>query len=354
MRAEAAARIGSPRVPEGVANELGGSAAAASSVRYEGVTKRYAGAEAPAVEDLSLEVAAGEICVLVGPSGCGKTTAMRMANRTVEITEGEILIGDVSVREREPAQLRREIGYVIQQIGLFPHRTIAQNIATVPDLLGWDEGSHRRACRGAAGADRARPRARLPLPGPALRRPAAAGRGGAGAGRRPAGDADGRAVRSDRPDQPRTAPERVPPPSGRDPQDGPLRHPRHRRGDQDGRPDRGHARGRAPGPVRDAGGAADGPQRRLRRGLRRRRPGAEAAGADAGAGHQPLGGAAGLRRPADRRGAHEARTGPRSPTRCWSTPSGGRSAGSASATSAARSCPSGPTARRIPSSTSTT
>ncbi len=126
-------------MPEGVANELGGSAAAASSVRYEGVTKRYAGAEAPAVEDLSLEVAAGEICVLVGPSGCGKTTAMRMANRTVEITEGEILIGDVSVREREPAQLRREIGYVIQQIGLFPHRTIAQNIATVPDLLGWEK-----------------------------------------------------------------------------------------------------------------------------------------------------------------------------------------------------------------------
>ena len=81
---------------------------------------------------------AGEICVLVGPSGCGKTTAMRMANRMVEITEGDILIGDRSVRDRSPAELRREIGYVIQQIGLFPHRTIAQNIATVPGLLGWD------------------------------------------------------------------------------------------------------------------------------------------------------------------------------------------------------------------------
>ena len=112
--------------------------AAASAVRYENVTKRYRGAVTAAVENLSLEVEAGEICVLVGPSGCGKTTAMRMANRTVEMTEGDIFIGDVSVRDREPAQLRREIGYVIQQIGLFPHRTIGQNIATVPNLLGWD------------------------------------------------------------------------------------------------------------------------------------------------------------------------------------------------------------------------
>ncbi len=76
-------------------------------------------------------------CVLVGPSGCGKTTAMRMVNRTVEMTEGDILIGERSVRERNPAQLRREIGYVIQQIGLFPHRTIAENVAAVPQLLGW-------------------------------------------------------------------------------------------------------------------------------------------------------------------------------------------------------------------------
>jgi len=108
-------------------------------VTYRNVTKRYAGQESDAVHDLSLEVAAGEICVLVGPSGCGKTTAMRMANRTVEITEGDILIGDASVRNREPAQLRRQIGYVIQQIGLFPHRTIGENIATVPGLVGWDK-----------------------------------------------------------------------------------------------------------------------------------------------------------------------------------------------------------------------
>ncbi len=109
----------------------------ASSVRYEETTKRYPGAAAPAVDKLTLEVPAGEICVLVGPSGCGKTTAMRMVNRTVEITSGDVLVGDRSVREREPARLRREIGYVIQQIGLFPHRTIAENIGAVPELLGW-------------------------------------------------------------------------------------------------------------------------------------------------------------------------------------------------------------------------
>jgi osmoprotectant transport system ATP-binding protein len=113
------------------------SQSGASSVRYEETTKLYPGASEPAVDHLSLEVPAGEICVLVGPSGCGKTTAMRMVNRTVEITSGDVLVGDRSVREREPAQLRREIGYVIQQIGLFPHRTISENIGAVPELLGW-------------------------------------------------------------------------------------------------------------------------------------------------------------------------------------------------------------------------
>jgi osmoprotectant transport system ATP-binding protein len=106
-------------------------------VRYEGATKRYGRSAKLAVDHLTLEVPAGEICVLVGPSGCGKTTAMRMVNRTVEISEGDIKIGEHSVRDRDPAQLRREIGYVIQQIGLFPHRTIAENVAAVPQLLGW-------------------------------------------------------------------------------------------------------------------------------------------------------------------------------------------------------------------------
>jgi osmoprotectant transport system ATP-binding protein len=113
------------------------SQSGASSVRYEETTKQYPGANAPAVDKLTLEVPAGEICVLVGPSGCGKTTAMRMVNRTVEITSGDVFVGDRSVRDREPAQLRREIGYVIQQIGLFPHRTISENIGAVPQLLGW-------------------------------------------------------------------------------------------------------------------------------------------------------------------------------------------------------------------------
>ena len=112
--------------------------AEAPSVVFSRVTKRYPGAEEPAVLELDLEVPGGEICVLVGPSGSGKTTAMRMVNRMVEITEGEILVGDTSVRERSPAQLRREMGYVIQQIGLFPHRTVTDNIATVPRLSGWD------------------------------------------------------------------------------------------------------------------------------------------------------------------------------------------------------------------------
>ncbi|MGN6201098.1 MAG: ABC transporter ATP-binding protein [Solirubrobacterales bacterium] len=119
------------------------STPAASSVRYDRTTKRYPGASEPAVDGLTLEVPAGEICVLVGPSGCGKTTAMRMVNRTVEITSGDVLIGEHSVRDREPAQLRREIGYVIQQIGLFPHRTISENIGAVPQLLGWDKGRIR-------------------------------------------------------------------------------------------------------------------------------------------------------------------------------------------------------------------
>lgn len=92
---------------------------------------------------LSLEVPAGEICVLVGPSGCGKTTAMRLVNRMIDITDGDILLDGRSVRERRPADLRRKIGYAIQQIGLFPHLSIADNIATVPRLLGWDRARVR-------------------------------------------------------------------------------------------------------------------------------------------------------------------------------------------------------------------
>jgi osmoprotectant transport system ATP-binding protein len=124
-------------VPAAEASEQ--SRGGASSVSYQGATKRYGNSSPPAVDHLDLEVEAGEICVLVGPSGCGKTTSMRMANRMIELSEGDILIGGESVKKRDASKLRREIGYVIQQVGLFPHRTIAQNIATVPQLLGWDK-----------------------------------------------------------------------------------------------------------------------------------------------------------------------------------------------------------------------
>ena len=111
----------------------------AAPLEFRHVGKRYPGASRAAIEDLSFAVPAGEICVLVGPSGCGKTTAMRLVNRMIDLTSGDILLDGVSVTKRKPAELRREIGYVIQQVGLFPHQTIAQNVATVPKLLGWDK-----------------------------------------------------------------------------------------------------------------------------------------------------------------------------------------------------------------------
>ena len=108
-------------------------------IEFRQVGKTYPGSDNPVVKDLSFEVPEGEICVLVGPSGCGKTTTMRMVNRLIEITEGEILINGEPNTAMSGTQLRRKIGYAIQQIGLFPHRTIADNIGTVPHLLGWDK-----------------------------------------------------------------------------------------------------------------------------------------------------------------------------------------------------------------------
>ena len=106
------------------------------AIRFESVRKEYAGSVA--VDDLSLAVREHELLVLVGPSGCGKSTTLRMANRLVEPTAGRIVLGDEDVTDVDPVALRRRIGYVIQNVGLFPHRTVEQNVATVPTLLGWD------------------------------------------------------------------------------------------------------------------------------------------------------------------------------------------------------------------------
>jgi len=110
-------------------------------LRLDSVTKRYG--PTVAVDTLSLEVGDGEVCVLVGPSGCGKTTTMKMVNRLIEPSSGRIEIDGQDVLGLDPVVLRRRIGYVIQHIGLFPHQTVADNVATVPRLLGWDKGRVR-------------------------------------------------------------------------------------------------------------------------------------------------------------------------------------------------------------------
>lgn len=106
-------------------------------IRLEGVSKLFDGVARPAVDRLDLTVESGRTCVLIGPSGCGKTTTMRMVNRLIEPTSGRIIVEGEDVTKADPVALRRRIGYVIQQIGLFPHMTIAENVATVPKLLGW-------------------------------------------------------------------------------------------------------------------------------------------------------------------------------------------------------------------------
>ena len=108
-------------------------------IEFKNVSKTYSGSDRPVVNDLTFTIGDGEICVLVGPSGCGKTTSMRMVNRLIEPSEGEILIDGQKNTSMSGTQLRRKIGYAIQQIGLFPHRTIASNVGTVPGLVGWDK-----------------------------------------------------------------------------------------------------------------------------------------------------------------------------------------------------------------------
>jgi osmoprotectant transport system ATP-binding protein len=120
----------------------------AATIEFEHVSKHYDAATlksgAPgAVDDLSLTVPAGRICVLVGPSGCGKTTTLKMVNRLIEPSTGRILVDGVDIAGQDVTELRRGIGYVIQQVGLFPHQSIADNVSTVPRLLGWDKARQR-------------------------------------------------------------------------------------------------------------------------------------------------------------------------------------------------------------------
>ncbi|MFC6015458.1 ABC transporter ATP-binding protein [Plantactinospora solaniradicis] len=112
------------------------SAVGAAAITLDQVRKQYPDGTV-AVGELSLEVKAGELVVLIGPSGCGKSTVLRMINRLIEPTSGRILLGDEDVTRADPVQLRRRIGYVIQNVGLFPHQTISANVGTVPRLLGW-------------------------------------------------------------------------------------------------------------------------------------------------------------------------------------------------------------------------
>ena len=116
----------------------------AVEIVFDHATKRYPGRASPAVDDLTMTIPAGEVCCLVGPSGGGKTTAMKLVNRLVELTSGDVRVDGRSVTSLDETTLRRGIGYVIQQVGLFPHMTVAENVATVPRLLGWSKQATRQ------------------------------------------------------------------------------------------------------------------------------------------------------------------------------------------------------------------
>ena len=122
-----------------IAKSAGSDGVGGARILLDGVTKRYDARSAPAVDNITLEIPAGEIVMLVGPSGCGKTTTMKMINRLIEPSSGRILIGEDDVTRRDADELRRHIGYVIQGAGLFPHLTVGDNIAIVPRLLKWDK-----------------------------------------------------------------------------------------------------------------------------------------------------------------------------------------------------------------------
>ncbi len=206
-------------------------ATTAAPIAFLDVSKRYPGRAEAAVRDLSFEVPSGEICVLIGPSGCGKTTALKMVNRLIPMTGGDITIDGRSVNATGISQLRRGIGYVFQQIGLFPHMTVEDNIGTVPRLLGWSRARiHERVLEllqlvGLGSEDNLR---RYP---------------GEFSGGQQQRIGVARAMAVDPPimlmDEPFGAIDPAVAPRGA--QDDHLRHARHRRGDQDGRSHRDHA-----------------------------------------------------------------------------------------------------------------
>jgi osmoprotectant transport system ATP-binding protein len=127
--------------------QVTGDSAGGRAIVFEGVTKTYPGHPHPAVDNVSLEVTRGELVVILGTSGSGKTTLIKMVNRLVEPTRGRIFLDGSEIHSLPVNELRRRIGYVIQQIGLFPHRTVAQNVATVPRLLGWTRERIEERCR---------------------------------------------------------------------------------------------------------------------------------------------------------------------------------------------------------------
>ncbi|MEG3630059.1 betaine/proline/choline family ABC transporter ATP-binding protein [Streptomyces poriticola] len=132
-----------PSGSSGAAGSAAGAAASGAAIELHNLTKRYPNSAQPAVDNVSMEIRAGETVILVGPSGCGKSTALKMVNRLIEPTGGRIRIGGEDVTDMDPVKLRRKIGYAIQASGLFPHMTVAQNIALVPKMVGWPKSRIR-------------------------------------------------------------------------------------------------------------------------------------------------------------------------------------------------------------------
>ena len=166
-------------------------------IELEHLSKRYGGTTA--VDDLSLRVAAGELLVLLGESGCGKTTTLKMINRLIEPTAGHVRIDGEPAESLPPHVLRRRIGYVFQKIGLFPHLTVAENVAMTPVLLGWDRARIRARVDALLELVELEPALAAPAAAGALGRAAAARRRRARAGGRAPRDAARRAVRRARP-----------------------------------------------------------------------------------------------------------------------------------------------------------